>query len=666
MLNLFVSPTKTPAGLAAGFYPEQTCVAATALEKFFTRFTGVVTTPVRNMAVRQQRILKEIYSQGKKLELLDREEINTITFDLRTKLRKEGLKKELILKSFALIREISARTVSMKHFDVQLFGGWAMIHGCLAEMETGEGKTLTATLAAATAALAGMPVHIITSNDYLVSRDCKQMAPVYQALGLSVGAVTQKMDSPDRQAAYKNDIVYCTNKQITFDYLRDRLVLGNDSGRLKLRLEGLHRKNNRMKRLFLPGLYFAIIDEADSVLVDEARTPLIISRPSDTRLEQDLYGTALEIAETLQEGEEYLLDREGHQVQFMEGGAEQISVLCKDLGPSWQGTRRSQELIAQAIKAQQLYIKDRHYLVSDEKIAIIDENTGRVMADRSWEKGLHQMIEVKEGCPLSGRRESLARITYQRFFRRYLMLAGMTGTAREISSELLSVYGLHVQKIPTNRPLKRRCRGQALYRDRASKWQAVAGRIAAVQKKGRPVLVGTRSVADSEQLSLLLTEKKMEHQVLNARQDQNEADIIACAGEAGKITIATNMAGRGTDIPLGKGVAEAGGLHVIVTEKNDSARIDRQLLGRCGRQGDPGSYEFILSLDDELLSQRAFLPVQLQRFFYAAPGVSKRLGLSVINKAQRATEKHHYHVRRDLLELDEQLGRTLAFTGKLE
>jgi len=666
MLNLLMPAPKSHAALLSGLYPEQSRLSESALDKIFARLSQVLATPVRNSSIGQQGILKEIHSCGKVLESLGQQEIEKEISVTGVKLRKDGLKKDIIVKSFALIREIAGRTLSMKHFDVQLLGGWAMIHGRLAEMETGEGKTLTATLAAATAALAGMPVHIITSNDYLVVRDCSLMKPIYQALGLTVSAVTQKMDSRSRKKAYSSDIIYCTNKQITFDYLRDRLTLGNDSGRLKLHLEGLHTANHRLKRLFLPGLYFAIIDEADSVLVDEARTPLIISRPTDTSMEQELYEQALAVAGKLQQGIDYTLDKRIWQVQLSQEGTQKIALLTADLGPLWRGIRRSQELIVQALKALYLYFRDQHYLVSDEKITIIDENTGRVMADRSWEQGLHQMIEIKEGCPLSGRREPLARITYQRFFRRYLMLSGMTGTAREISGELHSVYGLQVQKIPTNKTLKRHCCGEHIYQDRESKRQAVVRRILELQQSGRPVLVGTRSVADSEKLSQLLSRDGVVHQVLNARQDANEAEVVACAGLPGQVTIATNMAGRGTDIPLGEGVAEMGGLHVIATERNDSARIDRQLLGRCGRQGDPGSYEFILSLEDELLAEDTFSSVQLRRFFATVPSLTKHLGRAVIKRAQRATEKHHYCVRRDLLQLDEQLGRTLAFTGKLE
>ncbi len=535
-------------------------------------------------------------------------------------------------------------------------------------METGEGKTITATLAAATVALAGIPVHIITVNDYLVNRDTELMGPVYHALGLSVGKITADMNAVARRNAYASDITYCTNKQLAFDYLRDRILLGNDHGRMRLQLERLHDKNARADRLFLPGLFFAIIDEADSVLIDEARTPLIISRTREGSEEERTYLQAMRLAEQLEGGTDFHIDPLERRILLSDKGSERLTEAVQSIGGIWNGTRRREELVSQALAALHLYECDRHYLVQDDKVLIIDENTGRIMADRSWERGLHQMIEIKEKCEVTGPKEHMARLTYQRFFRRYLRLAGMTGTACEVRRELWSVYHLPVLKVPTNKPCLRRSHGRHIYPDKERKWKAIMARIREVHQQGRPVLVGTRSVADSEHLSSLLEDEGLPHQVLNARQDAREAEIVAKAGSKGCVTIATNMAGRGTDIPLGQGVADIGGLHIIATERNEARRIDRQLYGRCGRQGDPGSYESILSLDDELLqhhfnhSMRRFLV----RLFRKDSKTLQWIGLVATRLAQSATESRHHRMRRDLLQIDEQLGKLLAFSGRME
>jgi preprotein translocase subunit SecA len=493
------------------------------------------------------------------------------------------------------------------------------------------------------------------------------MGPIYRALGLSVGTVTADMDITARRKGYACNITYCTNKQLAFDYLRDRILLGNDHGRLRLQLERLHEKNARTQRLFLRGLCFAIIDEADSVLIDEARTPLIISRESDGSEEQQTYLQAMDLADKLQNGTDFTVNQTERQIKLSEKGSERLAELTRPIGGIWSGTRRREELICHALSAQYLYLRDRHYLVQDDKVMIIDENTGRIMADRSWEQGLHQMIEIKEQCEVTGRREHIARLTYQRFFRRYLRLAGMTGTAREVRRELWSIYRLPVLKLPTNRPSGRKEEGQHVYSGKTEKWAAVVHHLRKVHLQGRPVLVGTRSVADSEHLSSLLHKSGLTHQVLNARQDLLEAEIVAKAGTRGCITVATNMAGRGTDIPLGAGVVETGGLHIIATERNEARRIDRQLYGRCGRQGDPGSHTSILSLDDELL--RNHLNGSVRRFLARLVSKdiigSQRISLLAMRLAQSSRERRYLRMRRDLLQMDEQLGKLLAFSGTM-
>ena len=489
----------------------------------------------------------------------------------------------------------------MRHFDVQLLGGWAMMRGKVAEMETGEGKTLTATLPAATAALAGIPVHIITVNDFLVARDAAWMKPLYDVLGLSVGTILEGMSPTDRRHAYGCSITYCTNKQVVFDYLKDRLLLQQENRALHLKIEALHRADPRVSRLMMRGLCFAVVDEADSVLVDEARTPLIISGGRGAGDEERVYRQALDAARRMLAGRDYLVSERERHVDLTDLGRAHAARLTNRYGGVWNVPGHRENIVRQALAALHLYLRDKHYIVDEGQVRIVDEYTGRVMADRSWERGLHQMVEAKEGLEISGRQETLARISYQRFFRRYLRLAGMTGTAREVAGELWAVYGLNTVRIPTNRPQARKIHGDLLYPTSQAKWQAIAAQVAELHKSGRPVLVGTRSVADSEHLSGLLDEAGIQHSVLNARQNRTEAEIVAQAGQPGRVTVATNMAGRGTDIRLAPGVGEAGGLFVIASERHEAGRIDRQLFGRSGRQGDPGEGQAMVSLDDELV-----------------------------------------------------------------
>jgi len=409
------------------------------------------------------------------------------------------------------------------------------------------------------------------------------------------------MTPEERRAAYACDITYCTNKQLVFDYLKDRLMLGQESRSLHLQVEGLHAEFPRTRRLLLRGLCFVIVDEADSVLVDEARTPLIISNVSDSSQEKQLYGEAVAMARQLASGLDFAIRPREREVDLTERGKRRAAELAEPYGGVWIGPRRREELVRRALSALYLFQRDKQYIVRGDKVQIVDEYTGRVMADRSWERGLHQMIEAKEGCPITGQQETLARISYQRYFRRYLRIAGMTGTAREVARELWAVYRLPVVSIPTNRPVRRRRLPDEVYATAEAKWAAIVEKLRALHAAGRPVLVGTRSVQASERLSELLKAVGLPHQVLNARQDQEEAEVIANAGSRGRITVATNMAGRGTDIRLGPEVAALGGLHVLATERHDARRIDRQLFGRGGRQGDPGSFQVIASVEDEIV-----------------------------------------------------------------
>ena len=588
---------------------------------------------------------------------------------LRRTLRREGLREAPVARALALLRELAEQRLGQRPYDVQLLGAWALLQGTVAEMETGEGKTLTAALAAGVAALTGAPVHIVTVNDYLVGRDAALATQLLGPLRLRVGAIQHGMQPDARRAAYACDLTYCSNKELAFDYLKDRITLGGVRQRTRLRLERLHEGTSRADQLLLRGLCFAIVDEADSVLVDEARTPLIISGGEERNpVAEEVYRTALSLAEQLVPLRDFKLNPRERSVKLTPAGEDAVARLASGQGGLWSGPRRARELVTRALSALHVFVRDQHYLIAEDKVQIIDEYTGRVMGDRSWEFGLHQMIEAKEGCAITGQVEPLARISYQRFFRRYRHLAGMTGTAREVASELWSVYRLPVLRIPTHRPLRRSHLGWQVHADADAKWRAVLARIETLHREGRPVLVGTRSVEASEELSRRLEERHLPHRVLNARQDEAEAETIAAAGEAARITVATNMAGRGTDIVPPRAVATAGGLHVIATEAHDARRIDRQLLGRAGRQGDPGSNELIVALDDELITAyaRPWLGEGLLRALAERGNEHNLLRRLPVWLAQRRAEASHSRTRRELLKSDQQTARLLAFSGRSE
>jgi len=655
-------------GIEVGNYPEREDVRDNWLDRTAANITGVARQYIVGRNPRYMKFVNKVNIHSKDLDKLENGELQNCIRKLRRSLYNEGLKDDLVSQSFALIREVSTRHLGLRHHDVQLYGGWVMLNGMIAEMETGEGKTLAATLPACTAAMAGIPTHIVTVNDFLVSRDSKWMMPIYKALGLTVGVIKEGMSHEKKQAAYACNITYCTNKQLAFDYLRDRMLLNDESRRLHLQLEGLHNDRPKTSLLLLRGLCFAIIDEADSVLVDEARTPLIISRKGDSPDHDRVYNDAIKIARKLQSPRDYNIRIKEHSINLTDLGRAYVKKHSKKLGGIWSGARRRDELIKQALSALYLYEIDNHYLVKDGKIQIIDEYTGRVMADRSWERGLHQMVESKEGCEISMRQETLARISYQKFFRRYLRIAGMTGTAREVANELWSVYNLNVVTIPTNTPSNRQAEENKVFLTSNEKWKAIIKRIHSLHDKKRPILIGTRSVIASEHISHLLHQAGLPHRVLNARQDEEESNIIIQAGQSGRITVATNMAGRGTDIKLSQEAYDNGGLFVLATERNETKRIDRQLFGRCGRQGDPGNYQAIISLEDELTKEfyGHFYKKLLNRWYGNDKCLSVRLGNIMIWIAQIASDYHFSRIRRDLLKADDHLDDMLAFTGRGE
>jgi preprotein translocase subunit SecA len=646
-------------------YPLRREHADTWLDRIETAITGA---PVRCLSLwwrhRFARLAARIEARSPLVAAMSDATLKAEAGSLRELLRLYGHRDELVVGAFALIREVAWRTMGLRHYPTQLIGGLALLKGMVAEMETGEGKTLTATLAAGTAALAGTSVHIITVNDYLAQRDADTMAPIYQWLGLKVGTVVAGIAPDERREAYARDITYCCNKEVAFDYLRDRLVLGKLPGNIHLKLERLCGGVSRCDRLIMRGLGFAIVDEVDSVLIDEARTPLIISGQTEPEDERRWAEQAMELAAALHQPRHYRILTEERSIELTQAGRHKLGELGQGMGEAWLSRIRREDSARQALSALHLFKRDEHYLVRDGKVQIIDEYTGRIMADRTWSEGLHQLVETKEGCEVTGRKVTLASTSYQRFFRRYNRLAGMTGTAREVAGELWAVYRLAVVTIPTFRPLRRRRGNGRICPSLESKWDAIVERVRELRSAGRPVLIGTRSVAASEALSQRLQAGAVDHVVLSAAQDDDEAEVIARAGEPGRVTVATNMAGRGVDIRLADGVAESGGLHVIVSERHDAGRIDRQLAGRCARQGDPGSYEFIVSLEDPLL-ELARAPVR--RILAATPGVlRRRLGVLVFARAQGRAERAHSRMRRDLLRADQQLGTVLAFAGQSE
>jgi preprotein translocase subunit SecA len=586
---------------------------------------------------------------------------------LRSRLRRDGFAPSLVGESFALVREAASRTLGQRHYDPQLLGGWALLQGRLVEMETGEGKTMAATLPASTVALAGYPVHVITVNDYLASRDAGEMAPLYRFLGLSVGTVVQGMTPAERRQAYARSVTYCSNKELAFDYLRDRVAAAQRSSRLHLSLERL-RGGARDERLVLRGLYYGIVDEADSVFIDEARTPLILSSNAGVDEEQDECDQALELARQLVAGEDYELELADRNVTLTRGGRAKVAELTAGVAGVWTSIRGREELISQALSAMILFRPDQHYVITDGKVQIVDESTGRIMPDRQWERGLHQLIEAKEGVKRTERHETLARLTYQRLFRRYIRLAGMTGTGSEVSREVRSVYGLDVVRVPLHRPSRRTYHPTRVCKTASEKWLSVADTVERVAtREGRPVLIGTRSVRASEEISAVLHERGIEHSLLNAKQDKEEAEIVGLAGHGARVTVATNMAGRGTDIRLGPGVVEKGGLHVVLTEYHESRRIDRQFFGRCARQGDPGSCEAIVSLEDELYEVFAPAATSLvkrlrQHAVKLRPGVYEALR----RLSQFRAERRAAYVRVQTLKTDRRLDRVLAFSGRGE
>ena len=567
-----------------------------------------------------------------------------------------------IARVLAPVCEAASRVLGQRPYPPQVLAAAACMRGMMVEMATGEGKTLAASLAAAAIGLTGTPVHVLTVNRYLAERDAAFSGPFYEFFGLRCGLITEAVARDDRRAAYRCAVTIAVNKDIAFDYMRDRLAQGRPAGNARRMVAAL-RQDAAGAAPLLRGLYHAIVDEADSVLIDEARTPLILAVGRDDAARSGaVFDLALDLCDRLRPGIDYAAIEGERRTILLPAGRRAVATLCPRTAEApWDVASEREHLIEQALTARLMLIRDEHYLVRDGKAQIIDEFTGRVLPDRTWNDGLQELIERKEGLDLSPRHDTEARMTYQRFARRYRRLSGLSGTLHEVASELWRVYGVRVARVPPNRPDRKTVLPPAGHPDDNAKWAAIGARTATLHALGAPVLIGTRTLGASARASAALTARGLPHVVLNAAQDAAEADIVAAAGAPGAITVATNMAGRGTDIRVGPAAEAVGGLHVIVSELHEAGRIDRQLIGRCGRQGQPGSAEIHVSLDDALLARHG---TPFERA--AARAAGGRAIVWISGKAQRRSERLHAGMRRDLLRADEWIGGAIAFAGEPE
>lgn len=605
--------------------------------KFFDRlFNGSNERDIKKM---RQLVEEKINPQESALKKLSDSSLANKTNEFKARLAKGETLDDILPDAFAVIREASRRVLGMRQFDVQLIGGIILHRGNIAEMGTGEGKTLVATAPVYLNALEGKGAHVITVNDYLAKRDSEWMGQVYKFLGLSVGLIVHDLDFEQRKIAYNSDITYGTNNEFGFDYLRDNMVSSLD--------QTVQRP-----------LHYCLIDEVDSILIDEARTPLIISGPGQKST--DNYYVMSKLVPQLKLGEDYTIDEKQKTVAPTEAGVSKMEKMLKVDNLYDTDNLELNHLFVQALRAQAMMERDRDYVVKDGEVVIVDEFTGRLMYGRRYSDGLHQAIEAKEGLQVQRESQTLATITFQNYFRMYDKLAGMTGTAKTEEQEFIKIYGLEVFQVPTNRPVQRKDLPDVIFKTKRGKYRAVVREIERRHATGQPMLIGTTSIEQSEQLSHMLKEAGIVHNVLNAKYHELEAQIVAQAGQKGQVTIATNMAGRGTDIVLGEGVSELGGLAIIGTERHESRRIDNQLRGRAGRQGDPGSSQFFLSLEDDLL--RIFGGDNIKKFMEKMgleedEEIRSSMVSSAIQKAQKRVEERNFDIRKYVLEYDDVMNQ---------
>lgn len=586
-----------------------------------------------------EKFAAEVGTFEEALSKLSDEELAAKTPEFKERLANGATLDDFIAEAFAVVREAAGRTLGMRHFDVQIMGGHVLHEGRIAEMKTGEGKTLVATAPVYLNALEGKGVHVVTVNDYLARRDAETLSPLYNFLGLSVGLIVHGLDYLQRKEAYNCDITYGTNNEFGFDYLRDNMVM---------------HEENMVQR----PLHYAIVDEVDSILIDEARTPLIISGPAAKA--KDLYSPMVGVVRQLRNESDYTFDEKLKTVALTDEGSRHVEKLLGITNLTDESNMEVAHHVNQALKAQVLMKRDRDYVVKDGEVIIVDEFTGRLMYGRRFSEGLHQAIEAKEGVDIQKESQTLATITFQNYFRMYKKLSGMTGTAKTEEDEFRGIYGMDVVEVPTNKPMVRVDAPDVVYRTENGKFEAVAEKVEELYKTGEPVLVGTVSIEKSERLSDMLTKRGIPHQVLNAKYHEREAAIVAQAGQKSTVTIATNMAGRGTDIVLGEGVAELGGLYIIGTERHEARRIDNQLRGRSGRQGDQGHTQFYISLEDDLMRRFAAesLPMIMDKVgMNDDMPIESRMVSHTIESAQKRVESRNFEARKSILEYDDVMNK---------
>ena len=606
-------------------------------DKFFDRlFNGSNEKEVKKI---RKIVEQQINPLEDGLKKLSDSSLANKTNEFKARLVKGETLDDILPEAFAVVREASRRVLGMRHFDVQLIGGIVLHRGNIAEMCTGEGKTLVATAPVYLNALEGKGVHVITVNDYLAKRDSEWMGQVYKFLGLSVGLIVHDLDFQQRKIAYNSDITYGTNNEFGFDYLRDNMVTSLD-------------------QMVQRPLHYCLIDEVDSILIDEARTPLIISGPGQKST--DNYYVMAKLVPHLKKDEDYTIDEKQKTVAPTEAGVAKMEKMLHVENLYDAENLELNHLFVQALRAQTMMQRDKDYVVKDGEVVIVDEFTGRLMYGRRYSDGLHQAIEAKEGLEVQRESQTLATITFQNYFRMYDKLAGMTGTAKTEEQEFIKIYGLPVIQIPTNKPIQRKDLPDVVFKTKRGKYRAVVKEVQRRHATGQPMLIGTTSIEQSEELSHMLDAAKIPHSVLNAKYHEKEAAIVALAGQKGAVTIATNMAGRGTDIQLGEGVAELGGLAIIGTERHESRRIDNQLRGRAGRQGDPGSSQFFLSLEDDLL--RIFGGDNIKKFMEKMgldedEPINSRMVSNAIQKAQKRVEARNFDIRKYVLEYDDVMNQ---------
>lgn len=606
-------------------------------DKFFDRlFNGSNEKEIKKI---RKIVEQQINPLEDGLKKLSDSSLANKTNEFKARLAKGETLDDILPEAFAVIREASRRVLGMRHFDTQLIGGIILHRGNIAEMCTGEGKTLVATAPVYLNALEGKGVHVITVNDYLAKRDSEWMGQVYKFLGLSVGLIIHDLDFNQRKIAYNSDITYGTNNEFGFDYLRDNMVTSLD-------------------QMVQRPLHYCLIDEVDSILIDEARTPLIISGPGQKST--NAYYTVAKLVPQLKKEEDYTIDEKQKTVAPTEAGVAKMEKLLHVENLYDAENLELNHLFTQALRAQTMMTRDKDYVVKDGEVVIVDEFTGRLMYGRRYSDGLHQAIEAKEGLEVQRESQTLATITFQNYFRMYDKLAGMTGTAKTEEQEFIKIYGLPVLQVPTNKPIQRKDLPDVIFKNKRGKYKAVVREVERRHATGQPMLIGTTSIEQSEELSHMLDQANIPHSVLNAKYHEREAAIVALAGQKGAVTIATNMAGRGTDISLGEGVAELGGLAIIGTERHESRRIDNQLRGRAGRQGDPGSSQFFLSLEDDLL--RIFGGDSIKSFMEKMgleedEPINSRMVSNAIQKAQKRVEARNFDIRKYVLEYDDVMNQ---------